>query len=204
MLFRSFSLKEDHFLKAERLGSPAASLRGWDLLKNARVRNKTKPQRMERIPFPWTSVTFINGSQMSSDSFFDLWDCFKLSSRNRSREQDSCVSDLLRKCSQGSQDVRGRWTEKGKNPRKAPSQVKYLPQPDPLGELWRVNYASGCVPTQGQGCWAFRLSHQQLTLPVMGRPGGRENSQAFLALYHERLQNAGFLGSPLWGGLTSP
>ncbi|XP_043762887.1 uncharacterized protein LOC122696826 [Cervus elaphus] len=58
-----FSLKEDHFLKAERLGSPAASLSGWDPLKNARVRNETKPRRMQRTHFPWTPVTSINGSQ---------------------------------------------------------------------------------------------------------------------------------------------
>ena len=58
-------------MKAERLGSPAASLSGWDPLKNAGLRNKTKPQRLERMHFPWTPVTSINGSQVSSDSFFD-------------------------------------------------------------------------------------------------------------------------------------
>lgn len=78
-----FSLKEDHFLKAERLNSSTAPLGGWDPLKNGRVRSRLTSQKTERNPPTQTSVAFINGSQMSSESYFDPWDCFKLSSRNR-------------------------------------------------------------------------------------------------------------------------
>ena len=83
----------------------------------------------------------------------------------------------------------GSWgwqTEKGKNPRKGPSQAKSPSQPDPpRGARGRgVNYTSGCVPTPRQGGWAFRLPHQQLTLPVYGPPWRKRELPALSGPLH--------------------
>lgn len=153
-----FSLKEDHFLKAEisacRWVGPIEECKG----------EKRNQISEDWKTLTWTSITIINGSQMSSGSFFDPWDCFKLSSRNRPWEQDSCVSDLLRKYSRGSQEDRGARQRRGRTQAKCHLREVSTSAWSLRGALQGKWCLREC-PRSWQGGWAFRLPHQQVVVP---------------------------------------